>query len=142
MVHLARPQLRDFAHDLDLARRAEVGQALGFDGVPDFGQRQFRLVGDGVIAHSAARQVFTEMVKTGDRPEQVAQREGLVRVDDDAALRGWIDEVLVEHPVEAQRFLAGEKKLQGVLVGFVMKKSKGSADARKVNQLLAARVPG
>ena len=101
-----------------------------------------KLVRDGVVAHSAARQVFAEMVKTGDRAEQVAQREGLVRVDDDAALRGWIDEVLAEHPVEAQRYFAGEKKLQGVLVGFVMKKSKGSADARKVNQLLAARAQG
>jgi aspartyl-tRNA(Asn)/glutamyl-tRNA(Gln) amidotransferase subunit B len=101
-----------------------------------------KLVGDGIIAHSAARQVFAEMEKTGDRPEQVAKREGLVRVDDDAALRGWIDEAFAEHPVEAQRYLAGEKKLQGVLVGFVMKKSKGSADAKKVNQLLAARVPG
>ena len=100
------------------------------------------LVRDGVVAHSAARQVFAEMVKTGDRPEQVAEREGLVRVDDDAALRAWIDEVLAEHPVEAQRYAAGEKKLQGVLVGFVMKKSKGSADAKKVNQLLAARGQG
>ena len=100
------------------------------------------LVRDGVVGHSAAKQVFAEMVRTGDRPEQVAQREGLVRVDDDAALRGWIDEVLAEHPAEAQRYLAGEKKLQGVLVGFVMKKSKGSADAKKVNQLLASRAQG
>jgi aspartyl-tRNA(Asn)/glutamyl-tRNA(Gln) amidotransferase subunit B len=101
-----------------------------------------KLLRDGVIAHSAARQIFAEMVKTGDRAEQVAKREGLIRVGDDSALSGWIDEVLAEHPVEAQRYLAGEKKLQGVLVGFVMKKSKGSADAKKVNQLLAARVPG
>ena len=101
-----------------------------------------KLVGDGVVAHSAARQVFAEMVKTGDRAEQVANREGLVRVDDDAALVGWIDEVFAEHPVEAQRYVGGEKKLQGVLVGFVMKKSKGSADAKKVNQLLAARAQG
>jgi aspartyl-tRNA(Asn)/glutamyl-tRNA(Gln) amidotransferase subunit B len=101
-----------------------------------------KLLRDGVIAHSAARQIFAEMVKTGDRPEQVAKREGLIRVGDDSALVAWIDEVLAEHPVEAQRYLAGEKKLQGVLVGFVMKKSKGSADAKKVNQLLAARVPG
>ena len=100
------------------------------------------LVRDGVVAHSAARQVFAEMVKTGDRAEQVARREGLVRVDDDGALVGWIDEVFAEHPVEAQRYVAGEKKLQGVLVGFVMKKSKGSADAKKVNQLLAARAQG
>ena len=102
-----------------------------------------RLVNDGVVAHSAAKQIFAEMVRTGDRPEQVAQRDGLLKVDDDAALHGWIDEVLAEHPAEAQRFLSGEKKLQGVLVGFVMKKSKGSADAKKVNQLLAARAaPG
>ena len=98
-----------------------------------------RMVNDGLISHSAAKQIFSEMVRTGDRPEQVAQREGLLKVDDDAALRDWIDEVLAEHAAEAQRFLAGEKKLQGVLVGFVMKKSKGSADAKKVNQLLAAR---
>jgi aspartyl-tRNA(Asn)/glutamyl-tRNA(Gln) amidotransferase subunit B len=97
------------------------------------------LVRDGVVAHSAARQVFAEMVKTGDRAEQVAKREGLVRVDDDGALVGWIDEVFAEHPVEAQRYVAGEKKLQGVLVGFVMKKSKGSADPKRVNQMLAER---
>ncbi|HWE41130.1 MAG TPA: Asp-tRNA(Asn)/Glu-tRNA(Gln) amidotransferase subunit GatB [Gemmatimonadaceae bacterium] len=100
------------------------------------------LVRDGVVAHSAARQVFAEMVRTGDRAEQVAKREGLVRVDDDGALAGWIDEVFAEHPVEAQRYVAGERKLQGVLVGLVMKKSKGSADAKKVNQLLAARARG
>jgi aspartyl-tRNA(Asn)/glutamyl-tRNA(Gln) amidotransferase subunit B len=98
-----------------------------------------RMVNDGIIAHSAAKQIFGEMVRTGDRPEQVAQRDGLLKVDDDAALRGWIDEVLAEHPVEAARYVGGEKKLQGVLVGFVMKKSKGSADAKKVNQLLAQR---
>jgi aspartyl-tRNA(Asn)/glutamyl-tRNA(Gln) amidotransferase subunit B len=98
-----------------------------------------RMVNDGLVAHSAAKQIFGEMVRTGDRPEQVAQRDGLLKIDDDAALRGWIDEVLAEHPAEAQRFLGGEKKLQGVLVGFVMKKSKGSADAKKVNQLLATR---
>ena len=80
--------------------------------------------------------------RTGSFVIQSAQREGLVRIDDDAALRGWIDEAFAEHPVEAGRYLAGEKKLQGVLVGFVMKKSKGSADARKVNQLLAARAQG
>ena len=101
-----------------------------------------KLVRDGVVGHSAAKQVFAEMVRTGERPEQVAQREGLVRVDDDAALRAWIDEVFAEHPTEAQRYLAGERKLQGVLVGFVMKKSKGSADAKKVNQLLASRAQG
>jgi aspartyl-tRNA(Asn)/glutamyl-tRNA(Gln) amidotransferase subunit B len=38
--------------------------------------------------------------------------------------------------------VGGEKKLLGVFVGAVMKKSGGRADPKKVNQLLAARASG
>jgi aspartyl-tRNA(Asn)/glutamyl-tRNA(Gln) amidotransferase subunit B len=98
------------------------------------------LVRDGVVSHSAAKRVFAVMVSTGDRPQPIAEREGLLKVTDDAALQRWIDEVLIEHPAEAERFRGGERRLQGVLVGYVMKASNGSADPKRVNQLLAARV--
>jgi aspartyl-tRNA(Asn)/glutamyl-tRNA(Gln) amidotransferase subunit B len=98
------------------------------------------LLRDGIVSHTAAKQVFAAMVATGDRPAQIAQRDGLVKVDDDAQLAAWLDEVVAEMPKEAERFRAGEKKLQGVLVGAVMKKSRGRADPRKLNQLLAARL--
>jgi aspartyl-tRNA(Asn)/glutamyl-tRNA(Gln) amidotransferase subunit B len=100
------------------------------------------LVRDGNVSHSAAKKVFAGMVRTGDRPEQVAEREGLVQEGDDAALQGWIDEVLAENPAEAVRYANGEKKLQGFLVGLVMKRSKGRADPKRVNQLLSARSAG
>ena len=100
------------------------------------------LVRDGVVSHSAAKQIFAEMVKSGDPPRQIAERTALLKVSDDGALASWIDEVFAEHPDEAQRFLAGERRLQGVLVGHVMKKSKGSADPKRVNQLLAMRAGG
>jgi aspartyl-tRNA(Asn)/glutamyl-tRNA(Gln) amidotransferase subunit B len=80
------------------------------------------------------------MVKTGDRPSQIAEREHLLKVTDDSALVAWIDDVFAEHSEEARRFVAGERRLQGVLVGHVMKKSKGSADPKRVNHLLAARI--
>ena len=98
------------------------------------------LVRDGVVSHTAAKQIFGHMVATGDPPAQIAEREGLVKVDDDAQLAAWLDEVIAENPVEAERFRNGEKKLQGVLIGAVMKKSKGRADPRKLNQLLTARL--
>jgi aspartyl-tRNA(Asn)/glutamyl-tRNA(Gln) amidotransferase subunit B len=47
--------------------------------------------------------------------------------------------VFAEHPDERKRFASGEKKLQGVLIGFVMKKSGGRADPKRLNQLLAER---
>ncbi len=101
--------------------------------------RLLDLVRDGVVSNSTAKRIFARMVETGDRPEQIAEREGLIQVGDEAALLGWIDEVWGEHPAEARRFAAGERKLQGVLVGLVMKKSNGRADPKRVNQLLASR---
>jgi aspartyl-tRNA(Asn)/glutamyl-tRNA(Gln) amidotransferase subunit B len=97
------------------------------------------LVRDGTVSHTAAKRVFAVMVESGKPPAQVAADEGLSQVGDEDAIATWVDEVLVEHPEEAKRYLAGEKKLQGVLVGFVMKKSKGRADPKRVNQLLSTR---
>ncbi len=98
-----------------------------------------RLEASGAISNTAARQLFAMLETENIDPYTLANREGLLKISDDGAIIEWIDDVFAEHPVEAERFLAGETKLQGVLVGHVMKKSKGSADPRKVNQLLAAR---
>jgi aspartyl-tRNA(Asn)/glutamyl-tRNA(Gln) amidotransferase subunit B len=98
-----------------------------------------KMVRDGTLSHSAAKQVFGKMVVTGDPPASIAERDGLLKISDDDALTRWIDEVFRAYPAEAERFLGGERRLQGVLVGHVMKASKGSADPKRVNQLLGAR---
>jgi aspartyl-tRNA(Asn)/glutamyl-tRNA(Gln) amidotransferase subunit B len=97
------------------------------------------LVRDGLVSHAAAKKVFALMLESGKPAPQVAKEAGLLQVGDETALAGWIDEVIAEHPEEARRYLAGEKKLQGVLVGLVMKKSSGKADPKLVNQLLMSR---
>jgi aspartyl-tRNA(Asn)/glutamyl-tRNA(Gln) amidotransferase subunit B len=97
------------------------------------------MVRDGAVSRSAASQIFVQMVRTGDAPRQIAERDGLLQVSDDAPLRAWIDEVFAEHPQEAERYVNGDAKLQGPLVGFVMKKSGGSADPKRVNALLEER---
>ena len=99
-----------------------------------------KLIAAGTISRSAGKQVFLTMVKTGDPPAKIAERDGLLKVSDDASLARWIDEVLADNPDEARRFLGGEKRLQGVLVGYVMKKSNGAADPKRLNQLLATRL--
>jgi aspartyl-tRNA(Asn)/glutamyl-tRNA(Gln) amidotransferase subunit B len=97
------------------------------------------LVRDGVVTRTAAKRIFTHMVTAGGAPADIATREGLLKVSDDDALRRWLDEVLAELPREAERYAAGELRLQGVLIGAAMKKSKGSADPGRLAQLLAQR---
>ena len=100
------------------------------------------MVRGGAVSNSAAKRIFALMVQTGDRPEQIAEREGLAQVGDEAQVAAWVDEVIADKPGEWQRYLAGEKKLLGVFVGAVMKRSGGRADPRKVNQLLSTRASG
>lgn len=123
-VNAAGVRIDEFA-----VRPADLGELL-------------RMVRDDVVSHTAAKRVFARMVETGKPPAQVAAEEGLQKVGDDSALVEWIDEVLRENPAEAARYKGGETKLQGVLVGLVMKKSGGRADPRKVNQLLPERARG
>ncbi|MEP6732584.1 MAG: Asp-tRNA(Asn)/Glu-tRNA(Gln) amidotransferase subunit GatB [bacterium] len=107
-------------------RPADLAQLLG-------------LVRDGVVTLTSAKRIFVRMIATGNPPAQIAEQEGLVKVDDTSQLDAWLDEVIAEMPAEAQRYRDGEKRLQGVLVGAAMKKSKGRADPKMLNQLLVER---
>jgi aspartyl-tRNA(Asn)/glutamyl-tRNA(Gln) amidotransferase subunit B len=120
--------LRESGQDPDhfVVRPADLAQLLN-------------MVRDGLLSISAAKRIFAVMRRTGDRPEQIAARDGLHRVDDDALLSAWVDEVIAEHPEEWRRLVAGERKLLGPLVGAVMKRSGGAADPKRVNQLLLER---
>ena len=42
------------------------------------------MVRGGAVSNSAAKRIFALMVQTGDRPEQIAEREGLAQVGDEA----------------------------------------------------------
>ena len=97
------------------------------------------LVRDGIVSNSAAKRIFARMTQGGGAPAMIAEQEGLVQVRDDAALAAWVDEIWAAHPDETRRLVAGEKKLLGVLVGAVMKRSGGRADPRRVSQLLVER---
>ena len=130
-----------------LARLNESAKSIeAFPVLPAQLAELIALVKNGELSSTAAKTVLSALSEKraaspeeATNPRAVAEQLGLLQVGDDTILRAWIDEVLAEHPDEAARYAAGEAKLQGVLVGFVMKKSKGRADPRKLNQLLSAR---
>jgi Asp-tRNA(Asn)/Glu-tRNA(Gln) amidotransferase B subunit len=55
-------------------------------------------------------------------------------------LAEWVDEVIGAHPGEVARFREGEAKLMGFFVGQVMKRSKGKADPKGVQPVLAEKL--
>jgi aspartyl-tRNA(Asn)/glutamyl-tRNA(Gln) amidotransferase subunit B len=102
--------------------------------------RLVKLVDDGLISGTIAKNVFKELFETGGDPEAHVKAKGLVQISDTSAIEGLVDEVLAENPSEVERYKGGDKKLTGFFVGQVMKKSKGKANPGLVNQLLAKKM--
>ncbi|MCC7193996.1 MAG: Asp-tRNA(Asn)/Glu-tRNA(Gln) amidotransferase subunit GatB [Gemmatimonadaceae bacterium] len=100
------------------------------------------MVRDATVSNTAAKAVYRTMLADPAEPARIAQRDALLQVGDSGAIERWVDEVFAENPAEAMRFAGGEARLQGVLVGLVMKKSKGRADPRRVSQVVSTRAAG
>lgn len=96
------------------------------------------LVDNGTISQTAAQQVFTLMAGQPDaKPADIAKANGLVQNRNTDALQTLVEEVLAAWPDKVEQYRKGKKNLLGLFVGEVMKKSKGSADPKLVNELLA-----
>ncbi len=76
--------------------------------------------------------------------DEVIEARGLKQVSDSSALEAMVDEVIAGNAAQVQQFLAADegkrKKLVGFFVGQVMKLSRGQANPKMVNELLAEKL--
>jgi aspartyl-tRNA(Asn)/glutamyl-tRNA(Gln) amidotransferase subunit B len=73
-------------------------------------------------------------------PESVAEYEGWLTVSDTGQLSGWCDEVIAANPKIVEQIRGGKQQAVGRLIGEVMKKSGGSADAAGVRGMLLEKI--
>ncbi|HTK29127.1 MAG TPA: Asp-tRNA(Asn)/Glu-tRNA(Gln) amidotransferase subunit GatB, partial [Vicinamibacterales bacterium] len=95
-----------------------------------------RLIEQGTISSSAAKQVFEEMLASGRAAEDIVASRGLAQIDDDTSLSALVGQVLTEHAEAAAQYRGGRTATLGFLVGQVMKAAGGKANPRRVNDLL------
>ncbi len=98
------------------------------------------LIQEGLISGKIAKTVFEEMVATGKAPRVIVEEKGLVQVTDSGQIQTVVDEVLQANPGKIADYKAGKTKLFGFFVGEVMKKSKGKANPKIVNELLKQKL--
>ncbi|MFP3866652.1 MAG: Asp-tRNA(Asn)/Glu-tRNA(Gln) amidotransferase subunit GatB [Desulfobacteraceae bacterium] len=97
--------------------------------------RLLALVEQGTISGKMAKAVFEEMFATGQEAEAIVKARGLVQISDEAALETMAREILAAHAKEVAEYKEGKTKLMGFFVGQMMKKTKGQANPKLVNQL-------
>ncbi len=101
-----------------------------------------RMVDAGEISGKIAKTVFAEMFRSGEAPEAIVRRLGLVQISDEGALAAMIDGVMAANPKQLAEYRAGKEKLLGYFAGQVMKESKGQANPQVLNELLKRKLRG
>jgi len=97
-----------------------------------------QIIDEGKISHNLASQkVFPQMLKeTNKSALKIAEENNWIQDSNEDSLAGFVQEIINENPDEAARFKAGEKKLMGLFMGQLMKKSKGKADPKTASKLI------
>jgi len=95
-----------------------------------------KLVSDGTLSGSLAKQVFEKMLETGDGAGVIVEREGLKQTSDTGAIEAVIADVLAKNPGQLEQYRSGKDALFGFFVGQTMKAMGGKANPQVVNELL------
>ena len=121
-------------------RRCRVDQlGISSDQVADLVQLRHK----GSISAQAGARIFEMLCDDAESesdPYALAEREGLLMIRDDATLDAWVNEVIEENPAMVEQIRAGKVQAIGRLIGEVMKRSGGAADAAEVRRRLIDRI--
>ena len=101
-----------------------------------------RLVGDGSLNRTSARQVLEAHVASGEGIDAIVTRLGLRQISDTAALGAIVEEVIAANPDAVADVRAGKAQAIGFLVGQVMKATRGQANAAVAQAALRERLAG
>ncbi|MDX9796195.1 MAG: glutamine--tRNA ligase/YqeY domain fusion protein [Arcobacteraceae bacterium] len=99
-----------------------------------------KMVDDETISNKIAKQIFEEMVQTGESPIKIVESKGLVQISDPAVILPIINEIIAKNSDNVEKYKAGNTKLLGFFVGQVLKTTGGKANPQVVNELVAQQL--
>jgi len=95
-----------------------------------------RRVRAGKVSRTNAKELLEEAIGSGKPLLALLERKDLAQISDEEKLRRLAQDAISDHPQAAADFRAGKAQALGFLVGQVMRKTKGRADAKKLSQIL------
>ncbi len=97
-----------------------------------------KLIDEEVISGKMAKSVFEEMFQSSKSAGEIVEAQGLKQITDDSAISQIVREIFDKNPSQLNEYIAGNERLLGYFVGQVMKASAGSANPKKVNEIILA----
>ncbi len=94
------------------------------------------MIDDGTITGTVGKQVFERMFYENAEPETYVKEQGLAVIEDKESLEQAVREVISENPKSVADYHAGKERAMGFLTGQVMRKMKGRANPKQVQEIL------
>jgi aspartyl-tRNA(Asn)/glutamyl-tRNA(Gln) amidotransferase subunit B len=98
------------------------------------------LVATKKVTNAGAKLVLDKLVEQGGDPAAIVESEGLGAMEDSGELDGAIDAALAANPDIAERLRSGDMKPMGVIIGHVMRETKGRADGGEVTSRVRSKL--
>jgi aspartyl-tRNA(Asn)/glutamyl-tRNA(Gln) amidotransferase subunit B len=99
------------------------------------------LIADSTLTATLAKQVLGLMVEDHDaEPAALVEQHGLAAIGGGDELAATVDEVMAENPQFVEQYRSGKQGVINALMGQVMKKTQGRADAKQVMELLREKL--
>ena len=95
-----------------------------------------KLVENETISGKMAKSVFEEMFATGKAPGVIVSEKGLKQMSNDEEILAVVRKEFDANPGQLSGYIGGNDRLHGFFVGLVMKATGGSANPKKVNDLI------
>jgi len=98
---------------------------------------------EGKISDRAAVEVIRSILDGEEEktPSQIIEEKGLSKAENDLVTKAVV-ETIAENAAAVQDYLGGAEKSLNFLVGQVMKKTKGTADAKTARELILKELKG
>lgn len=94
------------------------------------------LINKKQITERVGQKIMEKLIEKPFSPKEYVKQEGIKIVSNESELENLCKEAIKENPKSVSDYKNGNEKALFFLSGIIMKKTKGQADIRKVNEIL------
>ena len=99
-----------------------------------------KLIADGKLNDKLAKQTVAGVLAGEGTPSEVVEKRGLKVVSDDGLIDKAVDEAFAANPDVVEKLKSGNMKPMGVIIGAVMRATRGQADAKAVTKVVMSKI--
>jgi aspartyl-tRNA(Asn)/glutamyl-tRNA(Gln) amidotransferase subunit B len=101
-----------------------------------------KLVASGKLNDKLAKQTVEGVLKGEGAPAEVVKQHGYKIVEDTGAIESAVEAAFAANPDVVEKLKSGNMKPMGVIIGAVMKATRGQADAKAVTKAVMSKIKG